>query len=131
MKEHYDCSLKSLNTFGVEARAERIIELESLQDIASTRVGLFKPESDLVLGGGSNLLLTRDIEGTVFLNRLKGMEIVEDDGDEALVDVASGENWHEFVLWTLDQDLCGLENLSLIPGLAGAAPMQNIGAYGV
>lgn len=131
MKRLEHVSLRAFNTFGTEAHARHLCQLESLDDIATLVRSGFRPGHDLVLGGGSNLLFVSDVPGTVYLNRIRGRRIVEADADSALVEVAAGESWHELVRWTLDQDLCGLENLSLIPGLAGAAPMQNIGAYGV
>ena len=131
MKKLNHVSLRPLTTFGVDATARRLVQLESMQDIAELPDGAFSPERDLVLGGGSNILFIGDIEGTVYLNRLKGRKIIEDEGESVLIEVAAGESWHELVLWSLDQGFCGLENLSLIPGLVGAAPMQNIGAYGV
>ncbi len=85
----------------------------------------------LVLGGGSNVVLTRDFEGLVLLVALRGRRIVREDGDAWYVEAAAGENWHEFVAWTLAQGIPGLENLALIPGTVGAAPIQNIGAYGL
>ena len=131
MKTFSEFPLRAFNSFGVEAMARKAVQLDSLQDIEKLEPRAFRPATDLVLGGGSNILLTGDIEGTVYLNRITGSNIVEDHGDVVLVDAAAGEKWHDLVLWTLGQGLCGLENLSLIPGLAGAAPMQNIGAYGV
>ena len=88
-------------------------------------------ERDLVLGGGSNVLLVEDVPGTVYLNRLRGRSLGRVDGTTVLVEAAAGESWNDLVRWSLEKGLSGLENLSLIPGLAGAAPMQNIGAYGV
>ena len=131
MKRLRHVSLRPFTTFGVDASANHLVQLESMQDIDELPDRAFSPERDLVLGGGSNILFTSDVEGTVYLNRLKGRKIVEDDDDSVLIDIAAGESWHELVLWSLQQGYCGLENLSLIPGLAGAAPMQNIGAYGV
>jgi UDP-N-acetylmuramate dehydrogenase len=132
MKRSRNASLKPYNSFSVEARAARLVELESPADIdvfvANDR---FDSQRDLILGGGSNILLTADIDGSVVLNHVKGKRIVEDSGDEVIVEANAGENWHQLVQWSLDQGLSGIENLSLIPGLAGAAPMQNIGAYGV
>ncbi len=132
MKRFHDASLKQFNSFSVEARAAQLVELESEDDLNGFIVdNPFDQTRDLILGGGSNVLFTADIDGTVILNRVSGKQIVELTDDEALVDASAGENWHQLVLWSLDQGLSGIENLSLIPGLAGAAPMQNIGAYGV
>jgi UDP-N-acetylmuramate dehydrogenase len=131
MKTFTDFSLRGFNSFGVEAVARKLVQLDSMQDISQLGATAFNPGTDLVLGGGTNILFTRDVEGTVFLNRMAGKTVFADDGESVLVDIAAGENWHEFVTWSLEQGFCGLENLSLIPGLAGAAPMQNIGAYGV
>jgi len=122
-------SLKTFNTFGVEASAGSLIILEAEEDLLS--LPPFDPERDLVLGGGSNILLVSDVPGTVWHNRLTGKEIVERRDGHAWVEAGAGESWHDLVRWSLDQGLSGLENLSLIPGLAGAAPIQNIGAYGV
>lgn len=132
MKRILNASLKHLNSFSIEARAGQLLTLESDEDL-QTFVSEFRFDAtrDLILGGGSNILFTGDIEGTVILNRVRGISIIEDSNDEVLVEARAGENWHQLVLWCLDQGLSGVENLSLIPGLAGAAPMQNIGAYGV
>jgi len=132
MKRTLNASLRYLNSFSVEARARQLIELESEDDLQSLSSEFqFDRDRDLILGGGSNILFTGDVEGTVVLNRIKGRRIIPDSDDTVLLDACGGENWHELVLWSLDQGLSGIENLSLIPGLAGAAPMQNIGAYGV
>ncbi len=132
MKRSFNVSLKPLNSFAVEARAAQLIELESADDLlAFSTEHRFDRARDLILGGGSNILFTTDIEGTVILNRVPGKRIVEDSGDEVVLEASAGENWHQLVLWSLAQGLSGIENLSLIPGQAGAAPLQNIGAYGV
>jgi len=132
MKRIADASLKHLNSFSVEARAHRLIELTSEQDLQTfTSEHRFDAKRDVILGGGSNILFAGDIEGSVVLNRITGKKIIEDSGDEVLVQAHAGENWHQLVLWCLGQGLSGIENLALIPGLTGAAPMQNIGAYGV
>jgi UDP-N-acetylmuramate dehydrogenase len=122
-------SLKSLNTFGVEVSAGLLLTIETEEDLLS--LPAFDPRKDIVLGGGSNVLFVSDIPGTVFLNRIAGKDIVREHDGYAQLEVGAGENWHQLVRWSLDQGLSGLENLSLIPGLAGAAPIQNIGAYGV
>lgn len=121
--------LKSFNTFGVAARAERMLVVSSESDLPAVLQANAGPVR--VLGGGSNILLTDDVEGLVLKNEIKGKKTVEKDEETVLVQIGGGEDWHEFVLWTLDEGLGGLENLSLIPGTVGAAPIQNIGAYGV
>jgi UDP-N-acetylmuramate dehydrogenase len=132
MRRTFNASLKHLNSFGVEARAGQLLELETANDLKTFNAEhRFDPANDLILGAGSNVLFAGDIEGTVILNRMTGKRIVADDSDGALLEARAGENWHQLVLWSLDQGLSGIENLSLIPGLAGAAPIQNIGAYGV
>lgn len=123
--------LQALNTFGIAARAQEYLRVTSL---AQLRAALADPVlaalPRLVLGGGSNLLLTGDFAGLVLHIALEGREITGEDADFHYVRAAAGENWHGFVQWTLDQGLGGLENLALIPGTVGAAPIQNIGAYG-
>lgn len=123
-------SLKPFNTFGLEARAERFTMFRSVKELRDSLKNIGDTPL-LVLGGGSNILLTQDFKGVVLKNELKGIEVLEEDGLNTLVEVAAGENWHEFVLHCIDNDWAGIENLSLIPGTVGAAPMQNIGAYGV
>lgn len=122
-------SLKGMNSFGTEAGAGLLIVIESEEDVLS--LPAFDPARDLILGGGSNVLFVTDVPGTVFHNCIPGRSVTGEDGDFARVEVGAGEDWHRLVRWTLDQGLSGVENLSLIPGRAGAAPIQNIGAYGV
>ena len=129
MKALEQASLKSLNSFGVDATAGLLLTIESEEELLS--LPAFNPCRDFMLGGGSNALFVSDVPGTVYLNRLKGRDIIKEHDGYAQIEVGAGENWHQLVRWTLDQGLHGLENLSLIPGLAGAAPIQNIGAYGV
>lgn len=125
-------SLKPYNTFGIEAMASKFARFESVQELQEILMHPdVKHEDKLVLGGGSNLLFTKDFDGVVLQNGIKGIKIVSENEDYALVKAGGGEVWHEFVLFTLEQDLGGVENLSLIPGTVGAAPLQNIGAYGV
>ena len=132
MKQTANASLKNLNSFSVEARAGQLLELETEADLQTfTTQFKFDSSRDLIMGSGSNILFASDVKGTVLLNRIPGKRIVSDSNDEVLLEVCGGENWHQLVLWSLDQGLSGIENLSLIPGSAGAAPMQNIGAYGV
>ncbi|GAB3543795.1 UDP-N-acetylmuramate dehydrogenase [Noviherbaspirillum agri] len=124
--------LRSLNTFGIDVKAHAYLQVTSadmLREVSSCPELAAMPR--LVLGGGSNLLLTCDYRGLVLHMCTKGISIVGEDDDAVYVRAEAGENWHQFVQWTLQQGLGGLENLSLIPGSAGAAPIQNIGAYGV
>ena len=122
-------SLAALNTFGINASAGLLMEIETEEDVLS--LPSFRADRDFILGGGSNVLFLSDIPGVVYLNRIRGMEILGEETGDVLVEAGAGENWHRVVRWTLDRGLNGLENLSLIPGLTGAAPIQNIGAYGV
>jgi UDP-N-acetylmuramate dehydrogenase len=126
--------LKNLNSFGIDVRARAYLKITSsaqLQQALLTPALAALPR--LLLGGGSNILLTQDFDGLVLHMASSGLEIVAGAVDSSvdLVRAAAGENWHSFVLWTLAQGLGGLENLALIPGTVGAAPIQNIGAYGV
>lgn len=127
----HDFPLKHLNTFGIDVRANHYLRVTSLDVLRSA---LADPQlaamPRLVLGGGSNLLLTRDFPGLVLHIALEGREILAGTASHHHVRAAAGENWHAFVQWTLAQGVGGLENLSLIPGTVGAAPIQNIGAYG-
>lgn len=128
----YDFSLRAYNTFGVDAKAQAYLEISCVDTLRAVRKDVTLASLPrLVLGGGSNLLLTRDFPGLVLHMRSTGIEVVGDDAQNVYVKAAAGENWHRFVQWTLQRDFRGLENLSLIPGSVGAAPIQNIGAYGV
>lgn len=120
--------LRSLNTFGIAVTARQFSEvtsLETLKEIVSNHKDVF------ILSGGSNILLTKDIDKPVLHLNTKGIEIVKENPGSVWVKAQAGENWHEFVCWCLENDFGGLENLSLIPGNVGTSPMQNIGAYGV
>jgi UDP-N-acetylmuramate dehydrogenase len=122
-------SLKQYNTFGLDANAREIFCVRSISDL---RKKLKDNDLDVfILGGGSNILLTQDVDALVLKNELLGKSILSRDAAGVKVEVCSGENWHQFVLWSLEKNLAGIENLSLIPGTLGAAPIQNIGAYGV
>ncbi|PTX42112.1 UDP-N-acetylmuramate dehydrogenase [Christiangramia gaetbulicola] len=123
-------SLKDYNSFGIDVKAGKFVSIKNLDDLRTVLRKNYASEL-FVLGGGSNMLLTQDISKTVIHIALKGKEIISEDENEVIVQAAAGENWHKFVLWTLEQDFGGLENLSLIPGNVGTAPIQNIGAYGV
>lgn len=125
--EHF--SLKNHNTFGIEARAKSFVAVHSVDDLQQIlQENTFKKK--FILGGGSNMLLTQDIDALVIHVDLKGKKIIKEDDNYVWVESQAGENWHEFVLWTIVQDFGGLENMSLIPGNVGTTPVQNIGAYG-
>jgi UDP-N-acetylmuramate dehydrogenase len=128
----FGVSLRRHNTFGVDCSAGAYLPVVSAATLAAVRNDpALAAMPRLVLGGGSNLLLTRDVEGLVLHMQNRGIEILGDDDQATRIRVQAGENWHGFVQWTLAHGFYGLENLSLIPGSAGAAPIQNIGAYGV
>ncbi|OGT90689.1 MAG: UDP-N-acetylenolpyruvoylglucosamine reductase [Gammaproteobacteria bacterium RIFOXYA12_FULL_61_12] len=131
IQENHD--LKSLNSFGLPARARYFCTLDDLGHTVRLRDWQAQhPELPLLfLGGGSNLLFVGDFPGLVVQVRLESLEILEGDSNYNYIRAGAGNNWHRFVRWTIDQGFAGLENLSLIPGTVGAAPMQNIGAYGV
>lgn len=129
MQRFENFSLKAFNTFGIDVSSSSFIHIESVEDLQI----VIDEESApfFVLGGGSNLLLSRKLDVTVLKNDILGKEIIETIDNDVYVRVGGGENWHDFVLWTLEQNYGGIENLSLIPGTVGASPIQNIGAYGV
>jgi UDP-N-acetylmuramate dehydrogenase len=124
-----DFSLKNYNTFGIEAKAKQFVAVHEIADL-KTVLEQNKSQKKFILGGGSNMLLTKDIEALVIHIDLKGKKIKQENDDFVWVESQAGENWHEFVLWTINQDFGGLENMSLIPGNVGTTPVQNIGAYG-
>ena len=127
-----DYNLKDLNTFGIVAHAKYFVVLEHETDITALfATPEFKDNKRLFLGGGSNVLFTGDFDGIVILNKLKGVEIIHDDGEQVSIKIMGGEIWHDVVIFAVEHNLWGIENLSLIPGTAGATPIQNIGAYGV
>jgi UDP-N-acetylmuramate dehydrogenase len=126
-----DFPLATFNTFGVAATAREFAVVSSEQQLMQWCAEHGKATPPFLIGGGSNLLLTHDIELPVLQLALRGARVVFDEGNTVLVEAMAGEPWHPFVLWTLKHGLCGLENLSLIPGFVGATPVQNIGAYGV
>jgi UDP-N-acetylmuramate dehydrogenase len=129
---HENLSLKPYNTFGVDVKARLFAEAGSDEQVREAlALAVERGLPLLPIGGGSNLLLTRDVDALVLRMASRGIRILSDDGGDVLLEAEAGEPWHPLVLWTLEQGLGGLENLSLIPGTVGAAPMQNIGAYGV
>ncbi len=121
--------LKPYNTFGIDAHARRFVAVESVDELKSV-LAENRNEKIFVLGGGSNMLLTQDVDALVIHVNLKGKRIVREDDDYVWVEAQAGENWHEFVLHTIGNGFGGLENMSLIPGNVGTTPIQNIGAYG-
>lgn len=125
-------SLKPFNTFGLEAKAKYFTVFRSVEDLKEIlQDQIFKKEKKLFLGGGSNILLMNDFDGLVLKNEIIGIETTFENEDKVVLKAGGGEAWHTFVLETIARNLSGIENLSLIPGTVGAAPMQNIGAYGV
>jgi UDP-N-acetylmuramate dehydrogenase len=122
-------SLKKYNTFGIEAKAKQFVAIHSIPDLKAV-LQENPTEKKFILGGGSNMLLTQDINALVIHIDLKGKKIIKQDDAFVWVESQAGENWHEFVLWTINQNFGGLENMSLIPGNVGTTPVQNIGAYG-
>lgn len=124
-------SLRHHNTFGIDVNAAYYTELHQLDDLAELSEKVSGYEGHLVIGGGSNILFTQPVNGLVIKNCLKGIETVEENNAHVWLQVMAGEVWHEFVLHAINNNLGGIENLSLIPGCVGASPMQNIGAYGV
>ena len=129
MTVQHQYPLQSLNTFGIKAHAEHFSSFSSKEELIELLGKTQKPLT--ILGGGSNILLTKDISGTVLKNEISEIEITHEDNDSLTVKVGGGVVWHDFVMWSIEHNLGGIENLSLIPGSVGAAPMQNIGAYGV
>jgi len=132
MLHYYNHSLKTLNTFGIDVLARRYFECTNIYEIEKA-VASLKPEDYpcLILGGGSNILFTANFPGTVIHPLIKGIEIVSETGNRVTIRAGAGEKWDDLVSWSVSRDLFGLENLSFIPGSVGAAPVQNIGAYGV
>ena len=125
-------SLKNLNNFGIEAKARYFTEINNEDELKKFLLQQNKNVLPLlVMGGGSNMLFFKDYDGIVLKNNLNGIDVVEENETFVKIRVGAGEIWHNVVMWSVEKNLGGLENLSLIPGSAGAAPIQNIGAYGV
>ena len=131
MQTQTDIPLKAYNSFGIDINADNLVVLNSTEQLEEILAegNLQKPIR--IIGGGSNILLTEPVKGLTLLNRIKGIQLLEENDEEVTVEVMSGEVWHDFVLYAIDKGWGGIENLALIPGTVGAAPMQNIGAYGV
>ena len=119
-------SLKPYNTFGLDAKAQYFVEVTSMEELQEVlQLKELKGQPRFILGGGSNILLTKDFDGLVIKNSIKGIELLREDDKHVWLKVGSGEVWHELVLHTINQGWGGMENLSLIPGQVGAAPMES------
>ena len=127
MQIQQNFSLKNYNTFGIDVKAKQFVEVNSIIELKQI---LSKEKDVFVLGGGSNMLLTQDLDKTVVFVNTKGISTANPTENQIEITAQAGENWHEFVLWCIDNNYGGLENLSLIPGNVGTCPIQNIGAYG-
>ena len=131
MKIIENYSLKSLNTFGVDVKTRYIAEIFSDNDLFKLLEDKeFESVRKFILGGGSNILFTKDFEGLVIKNSIPGINIIDEDDESIIIETGAGVNWDDFVSYCVEKKWCGVENLSLIPGTVGAAPIQNIGAYG-
>ena len=130
MEIQENISLKVYNTFGIDCIAKKFVSVASITALKTT-LEEHAQSNILILGGGSNMLLTKDIDALVIHLNIKGISVISENDDYVFVTVNAGENWHQFVLWCINQNYGGVENLSLIPGNVGTAPIQNIGAYGV
>ena len=132
MQIQENISLKPYNTFAIDAKAKYFATFSSIDELEELLN--YKPKTTnhkLILGGGSNILFTKDFNGLILKNELKGINLIKEDEHHYYVKAAAGENWHQFVQYCISRNYAGIENLSLIPGNVGASPMQNIGAYGV
>lgn len=125
----HNFSLKNYNTFGIDAKANEFVAVHSTEELKQVLLENSNKKK-FILGGGSNMLLTQDINALVIHIDLKGKKVIQEDDNYVWVEAQAGENWHEFVLWNIEQNYGGIENMSLIPGNVGTTPVQNIGAYG-
>lgn len=129
MKISHNISLKKYNTFGIDVSAKDFVTATSINELQ--KILQLKPKKLFVLGGGSNMLLTKNISDSLVIHiNIKGIKVIDENPRFAFIKVNAGENWHNFILWCIDNNYGGLENMSLIPGNVGTAPIQNIGAYG-
>jgi UDP-N-acetylmuramate dehydrogenase len=131
MQIQQNTSLLPYNTMGIDVKARAFASFTDVDELIQLLEAGAANNHPLVLGGGSNILFTKDYDGWVLKNEVKGIEVIAEDDDYVYVKAGAGENWHDFVMYCLERNLAGVENLSLIPGNVGASPMQNIGAYGV
>jgi len=130
MQTQENFSLKHFNTFGIDVKARYFAAFSNVADLTELTTQ-YSHVKNLVLGGGSNILFAKDVDGLVLRNEIKGIEKIKEDKEHVYVRVGAGQNWHQFVMFCIQNNWAGVENLSLIPGNVGASPMQNIGAYGV
>jgi len=131
MQVHQKYSLKKYNTFGIDAIAKYFATFSSADTLGELLNNNKNVPSKMILGGGSNVLFTKDYDGLVLKNEVSGIQIISEDDEFVFIKAGAGEVWHRFVIYCISNNFCGVENLSLIPGNVGASPMQNIGAYGV
>lgn len=132
MKIRENISLKTFNTFGIDASARYFLDVNSVAEVQNFLADKkISAQPQLILGGGSNILFTKNFDGVVVKNNIKGIELLKEDSEYYYLKVGAGEVWHQFVMHCIQKNYAGVENLSLIPGSVGAAPIQNIGAYGV
>lgn len=129
MTTHKDFSLQQFNTFQINVKCKYFVEVESIEDILEA-LTKYAEEKFVILGGGSNILFTEDFDGVILFNKILGKKVIKETSEHVFIEVASGENWDEFVSYTVKQNYGGIENLTMIPGTVGAAVLQNIGAYG-
>ena len=130
MQIQENVSLKPYNTFGIDVKAKYVAAFKNSDDLEELLT--YDPRlRTLILGGGSNILFTKDFDGLVLKNEISGIEELHEDAEYVYIKTGAGENWHQFVLYCIEHNWAGIENMSLIPGNVGASPMQNIGAYGV
>ena len=128
----HNYSLKNHNTFGIAVNAKFFSSFDSVIELKEIlKTNLHQEEKFFILGSGSNILLTQDFDGFILHNKIEGICILKDNENDILVEVGGGVEWHDFVMWSVSQNLSGIENLALIPGTVGASPVQNIGAYGM
>jgi UDP-N-acetylmuramate dehydrogenase len=124
-------SLKNYNTFGIDAKAGALAEVFSVNELQKILLqNDFKDSRRVVIGGGSNILFSKDVDGLLIKNSIPGINIIDENNSTVLIEAGAGVNWHDLVTYCVNNNFGGIENLSLIPGTAGAAPLQNIGAYG-
>ena len=125
-------SIKNYNSFKIDVKTKFFSEFKNIEELKIILNScIYNDNKSFILGGGSNILFTNDYKGLILKNNITGIKIIKENNDHIIVEVGSGENWHKFVMWSIEKNLSGIENLALIPGSVGACPVQNIGAYGM